>query len=542
MNHALQSSPSDVLEDKAYHGILEALFCAAKVECSTYANASKSASKTGSKTKSASRLSECASVLGLAVRVGVRKLRFKTVKAFIEHVSQTLPMSDGLYCEPLVADYFKALRIVLEYPPHPEHLLKEDWHDAIDFCNASIHDLNNSFIEDGSSFPSGVRGHDSFADLASRSSTPSFHGDSLRNTSSRVSRQRFNPQLRGSAEDLIFCVRHLTSVSNAPVLEKASVTLDALFDLLQMSPHLGNAQQAAFESINSIIVRITTDDTSLVLQTLRKLVPLIRRFWQAKSAGLREMLTSMVYGEIYLNRLLKSDSNGDCRADLLGLLEILRVEYCKRIERDQLQLDDIDLSDHTFRTNRHMPLSTRVCELRLGATKAEQPWALLQNSASILLAIHSESDAYETPNGNADLDPPLKRQKMAGVLDDLLQFTKGPSASEKLYALQVLLFVFDQLTVDIGTLEGILDLLLPCASDDNGSIASWAIMALTWYVTRLLPHQIRFTLTSLIVSLVRKQHWQPNIKRSGSRSGILQRGTLPPQMQVELHVNSWQSR
>ncbi len=462
-------------DDKAYHGILEALFCAAKVECSAYANASKPAPKA----KIASRLSECAGVLGLAVKIGVRKLRVKTVKALIEHVSQTLPTSDGLYCEPLVAGYLKALRTVLEYSPHPEHLLKEDWHDAIDFCNASIRDLNLSSSEDSSSLPNGVRGPDSFTDLPSRSTTPSIHSDYIRSTKSQ---QNSNSQLRGSATNLVLCVRYLTSASNAPVLEKASVTLDALLALLQMSPNLGDTQQAAFESINSIVVRITTDDISLVLQTLRRLIPLIRRFWQAKSAGHREMLTSMFLGEMYLNRLVQSDKNGDCKADLLGLLETLRAEYCKRIEREQLQLDDVDLADHTFRTDRHMPLSTEACELRLGANKAEEPWALLHMSASLLITIHCESAVHEMQSGNAELDPPLKRQKMTGPLDDILDLTKGPTTSEKLYALQVLVFVFDKLTVDIGTLEGIVNLLIPCASDDNGPIASWAILALTWYV------------------------------------------------------------
>ena len=417
-------------------------------------------------------------MLDTAVKVGVRKLRFKTVKALLEHISQTLPTSDGTYCEPLIAGYFKALRTVLEYAPHPEHLLKEDWHDAIDFCNASIRDLNHPAIENISSSANGVHNHTSSNRLASRSATPSFHGNRLRDSSSHGS------QLRASAEDLVHCVRNLTAVSNAPIVEKASVTLNGLLDLLEMSPQLGNTQQAALESINSIIIRITTDDTSLVLQSLRRLFPLIRRFWQAKSAGLRAMLTSMLYGEVFLTRLLTSDEDGDCRVDFLGVLEVLRVEYCKRLEREQLQLDDIDLSDHTFRSDRYMPMSIKACELRLGAHKAEQPWTILHMSASILTAISANNGVHEVQNGSADLDPPPKRRRIAGALDEVLELMKASTAPEKLYALQVLLFVFDKLTVDVGDMERILHLLLPCASDDNGSIASWAIMALTWCVIK----------------------------------------------------------
>ena len=417
-------------------------------------------------------------MLDTAVKVGVRKLRFKTVKALLEHISQTLPTSDGTYCEPLVTGYFKAFRTVLEYAPHPEHLLKEDWYDAIDFCNASIHDLNRPAIENNSNSTNSVLNHGSSTRPTSGSATPSFHSNRLRDSSSHGS------QLKASAEDLVHCVRSLTAASNAPILEKASITLNGLLDLLEMSPQLNATQQAAFESINSIFIRITTDDTSLVLQTLRRLFPLIRRFWQAKSTGLRVMLTSMLYGEVFLARLLTSDEDGDCKADLLGVLEMLRIEYCKRIEREQLLLDDIDLSDHTFRSDRYMPMSTKACELRLGAHKAEQPWTILHMSASILTAIHANNVVHGIRNGSVDMDPPPKRQRVAGALDEVLELTNASTVPEKLYALQVLFFVLDRLTLTVGDLEKISHLLLLCASDDNGSVASWAIMALTWCVIK----------------------------------------------------------
>ena len=499
------------------------------MECSTYANASKASSKT----TSATRLTECASVLAFTVKVGVRKLRFKTVKALLEHISQTLPTSDGAYCEPLATDYFKALRTVLEYPPHPEHLLKEDWHDVIDFCNTSVHDLNAFSVGNSSNV---FNDSHSFTDLPSRPASPRFHGDRVRNSISHGS------ELRNSAEDLVFCVRHLTSVTNAPVLEKASVTLSALLDLLESAPNLGTTQQAALESINSIIIRITTNDTALVLQTLRRIVPMIRRFWQGKSSGLKVMLTSLFYGEIYLVRLLRSDEERDFQANLLGLLEVMRVEYCKRTEREQLQLDDIDLSDHSFRLNRHMPLSTKACELRLGAIRAEQPWALLHMSASILVAIHSEAGVDAMPNVNADFDPPPKRQRIGGALDNLLQLTKASRPSEKLYALQALVFVFDKLTLDIGNLEATVHLLLPCASDDNGLIASWAIIALTWCVSHSMITRFNTKLIRLIVPQVRRRRGNQTFEIFGFPFGVLQQGRSPQHSHVELHASSWQSR
>ena len=113
---------SQELADKSYREILDALFRLTITDCSTYAKTSKDHLKNGT----ALRLSACAGVMRMVVEMGVRKLRFKTVKALVEHIIRTLPMSNKVYCEHLLADYFKSLSTVLEYHTHSEHLSGEE--------------------------------------------------------------------------------------------------------------------------------------------------------------------------------------------------------------------------------------------------------------------------------------------------------------------------------------------------------------------------------------------------------------------------------
>lgn len=469
---------SEVLPDKAFHEILEILFRVAKVECSTYAHSSKQSRQT----LSAGRLSECAGVLRLAVKVGVRKLHSKTVKALVDHVTQTLPTSDSSYCEPLITDYFKALRIVLEYSAHVEHLPKDNWHDTVDFCLECLNDLNRPLKEVDSGFNVN-RGSYTMRD---RLSTRSKHIGYGSNSNGHDSQITIQSQIRGSAEDLILCVRHLVSAPNAPVLEKASSILELLIDLLHSSSITPLFRQVTFESINSIIVRASTENTSLVLRIVKRIIPLIRRFWQARSAPLKDMLISMLYGEVYMGRLVLADENGEFKEELVGLLEVLRNEYCKRIEREQLQLDDLDFSDHSFDIERRTPLKTKAFELRLGALKAEQPWVLLYLSASFLEVLEADVTFHYVHNHAEEHDNRSKRQRVARPLDEVLQYIKAQQVPERLYGLQVLAFFIDKRTMDSGDLQAMVDAVLPCLSDDNALISSWAMHSMTWYVRYLL--------------------------------------------------------
>ena len=469
-------------KDDSYHTVLESVFRVAKIDKSNYARAAKS-----TKTKVEGRLFACAALVRTVVEVGLRKLRYKTVKALVEHIIQTLQNSDGSYCEPLIADYLRALAALLEYKAHPEHFLGDDWHEVVDFCVQAARDLNRqsefneSGLTNGGRFLNGSRSN---RDGHSRSATPSTISEYGRKSSNNISQRAADSQLKGSDDQIVICLQHLASVPNAPISERADVILATLVEMLQSYHKVSSTQQAAFECINSIMSRIVAINIDLPLQTMRSVIPLLRRFWEPKegAAPLNDTLLAFLsYGEILLPRIISEDQTSDCNVTLQALVEVLRTDYCSRRHRGQLQLDDLVLLDPCRSSSRQMPLSTRNVQVRSDGLRAESSWCLLSRSAAITVALENSADAREDPMNREEVQD-SKRQKLERPMDDILHLVKGLLLPEKLYGLQMLIFIYEKIPFDEGTLQRHLDALLPCLSESDGSIVSWAMLAMTSYV------------------------------------------------------------
>lgn len=479
------------VDDKGYHTILEIVFRVAKVEISNLARASKYASS-----KVATRLRACAGLVRTIVEVACEKLRYRTVKALVEHISQSLPSADAGYCEPLISDYFKALVRLLEYRAHPEHFLGEEWHEVLEFCIGVARDLNRSSEdpENDSVYGQKYRNTlDARAVRPSRSATPSTTGEHGVSFGKKASQSFVFPQLQGSAQEILLCLQYLVSVPSAPLLDKAEVILAILIDLLRSYSNFTKIQQAAFETIDSIISRVLVSDMSLAIKTMENLIPLIRTFWHRSGQSLKESLLSILHhGEFLLSRLISSDAKGDCKADLLALCDISRDQYVTRRRGDLLQLDDVDLSECGRPSYEESPLSTKVAKIRLGAFKAEEPWSLLYISAAIIVLLETDAISRDKIDGLDEHVNPSKRQKLTHPLDEIFYLAKDSDTGKKLYALQMLLFIFDTYDFDDDTLETHLRFLLSVLSDDDGLIASWTMLVMASYVWLLKTSCLAF--------------------------------------------------
>lgn len=467
---------SEVLSDKAYHQILEALFKLVKVDSSAYSKAKGSSQKS----QATSRLSACADAVRILVEVGVTKLRRKTVKALLDHITQTLPAADGAYLEPLSLQYFKTLRTILECPSHPEHLAAEEWHELTDFCIQATKDLVHTSSDSIASSFDGDESSPFSRGRLNRSATPSIRSASvIGRPNSHASRSQRASQLTVPAEDIIPCLKYLVSTSNGPVLEKAQTLVETLLDFLLSSTHKDHVQQLAFETMNTVLSRICTSDVALTLRSIEGLVPIIRRNWSTKSPSLREhMLVPLVLGDPYLPHLKFRDSE-DQLVDLLDLLEVMREEYCRRHDRDQLQLDDLDLAEAFDKHQKEKPLSLRAFRLRFGALKAEAPWSLICVTASITSTLHLRCQhilEYADPAGARRA---TKRRKREDPIATLFQRVKMSTLPDKVHALQVLCFVFEIAQFEAAALQGYVELILTHVSDKNSPLCSWSMLAIT---------------------------------------------------------------
>ena len=476
-----QRSRKQQISDKGYHTILESLFRGTKYEITYYARANKS-----SGSKAESRLATCASLVRVIVETQVRKIGPETIKAIVEHVCQSLPTSDGHYCDPLIFDYVRALLHLLEYKAHVENLSSEEVHDIIDFCLALARDLNQVSDEETlrgslSTFGS-TNGHRSHSIRLGRSATPSVAGNQVGSLSRDNSQQMAYPQLQSSAAGIVSCLQHLASVPNAPVFDKADFMLATLFDILHSHPNVNTIQQPAFETINSLLPRILTSNIELALRTMRQFFALVRSFWQTRAAGLKEVLLSIfLHGEYLLPLLISSDESGNCSADLSALVEVLRQEYCERRPKDLLLIEDVDLSDYSRLSTSPSPLCCKLASIRPGAIKAEEPWSLLRISAAIIVTLDKDSSSTRENNRADELDRRLsKRPRLTRQLDEISRFIRSSRVDLKSYGLQVLGFVFERHVFDETELLDLLELLSSSLSDEDGTTTSWAMFAAAW--------------------------------------------------------------
>lgn len=349
-----------------------------------------------------------------------------------------------------------------------------------DFCNEAVHDLNHVLNESETSFSHRARETSAFSDRFSRSATPNSHGSSLRKAINHATQKSGKVALKASAEDIVLCMKYLLATPNAPIGERAQVNLQTLIEYLQLSPHASHTQQAAFDGVSSIVAHIATDDIKLTQDTIRSLIPLMCRFWQPKYDPLKDsMLIILVHGEPHFKQIVQSDESGEFKIDLQDLLEAFEDDYCKRPEREQLQIEDLELANAPYHRRHEFPLCLKAFKARSGVVKAEQPWTLLQISRSIVSALNSYKNVQDRPHVAEDFGPALKRKKNSSSWNNVLLLVKTSQGAAKLHAIQSISFLLDHPVDNDYTMQCFLDVLLSCLSDTNSIIVSWAMLAMS---------------------------------------------------------------
>jgi serine-protein kinase ATM len=497
------------VKDKGFHKIFETLFRLASTEKSAYGKA-----KTDKTISTAvNRLSDVAHafrlVVGLAIEGGLQRLRLRTVRAVIEHISQILQVDGrGGFCEPLSVDYLKTLKSILEYQSNAEHLLKGEWMSLVKFC------IDGLLYYDGDQ-TSSIRHTSKGAQLRSVSISR-YRQSSSTSQSTRVSAE----DSRRITSELVLVLQQLTSASNAHLTSKAESIVPSMLGYLSRSPIYGTTNSAAFATLNNILSKISSDSISLTFHIIEEVLPIISRSWTTNSPVLKdEMLITVIHCQAHIKSLsLSGDETSNIRSHLETLLEAFQSEYTRRLEGKQLQLEDISYFDPLSRPDPASPLRTRSMKLRDGSQRAEQSWMILH---SIAFMIHCLDSTTEVNNRNIveDVgDGPSKRQRKSNIFDDLLREPRSGSIASRIMALQIIPFYLDLRGVDGHNPEQVSDLLFHNISDDNSTIASWAMVDLAWYLFLRRGEKLRKLTSDLLAARAKLRDFRllsPNGLKSG---------------------------
>ncbi|OJD11921.1 hypothetical protein AJ78_07406 [Emergomyces pasteurianus Ep9510] len=449
------------LTDKEYHTIFEALFRFISVEKSSYNRAKTSVAKS----PSSIRLTTCASALRTTVELGVRKIRSKTVTALLYHVSDALQNpGEGLWV-PLSGDYIKILRTILQYPPHLEQLKKGDWHHVVDFCFRAI-GVNKPTEASLLSIRSRTRlQSESLGDPGSPAS--SVDASSLRRDRSSRS------ETTSKTDEFETCIQLLLSSPSAHIIENAERLLDGLVEYLQSQNSISRTPHAAFSALNSIVSKLITDDTLLVREFLLDVIPIIKRFWRTKSAMLKdEMLITLMLGKPIFLQISMSSPSDSFIDSVQSLTERLYQEYIRQPEKDFLQVDDLIF---TFGPTPR-PMGIRTMAPRLGVLRSEQNWTILQTIADFSTLL--DNMCHSLDNGPQTMGRPNKKQHLMSRRSDIIREAWTSTGVTRICALQLLPFILLEREPEVEELSTHLEQLSVIILDENGSFASWAMIAI----------------------------------------------------------------
>jgi serine-protein kinase ATM len=448
---------SDSLGDEGFHQIFEALFRFIRIERPAYVSSSKSSKSSNA----ANRLRDCATVFRLAVELGVHKITSKTSNAVIDHVVDTLPVAGEAYCQPLIDDYLKILRAVLEQAAHVEHLRDRKWRALADFLIQGI----SHYALDEENPSSGTN-----------ASTLSQHSRNGRVTSFRISQSSGPRTARYEAgrpaEDLFFCLDRLTLATNAPTMSRAAPIMECMTRFFSSTSSSGLLHQLAFSCVNNLTAKMVTEDSRLAQKVVLDIIPTIRRLWTSKNLLVRdEMLITLMLNEDIIKAFPKTNPSDDVHSSLSNLLEVMSTEYSRRNEKDILQLDEILF----IKDQAQQVMSLDEFCIRTENIRGTFNWATISVLAFLTLTVDRFSNI--TPKGKA-VDTASKRRKLTNRVDDIFRQSLATPASAKSRALQIIPFVLKD-SADVS--EKFLNLIAQFTNqilDEDPTSAAWTMIAI----------------------------------------------------------------
>ncbi|KAF2087943.1 hypothetical protein K490DRAFT_40640, partial [Saccharata proteae CBS 121410] len=465
------------LDEKAFKEMFSILYEFMSVQVDIYSNLVVRKGRKGLKktdvANNGPRLTSCAAALRIAVEAGVRHIRIKTVRSLIGHTLQMLRAGSDGRCEPLEADYVKCIRIILEHQPHTEHLTSKEWTDIAEFCIERITRLNSASQQPSGSVQNTLRSS-SVPPEPSAQPTPKSGTQATTNGKGDTS-------TNAVIDDLVACLRQLTSASNAPLFNQAPSILSCLVSFLQTPRTPGASYVDAFATVNSILSKHSLDFIETIQNTLKALLPVISHAWLTKLQTLKdEMLITLVHSKAHLESMLQVtlDESADLRHYLEKVVEVMLADYTKKAEKDQLQIDDLQLRCSTDSVPGSHPLQTALFSLKPGVPRSENGWMTVYFLAHISALLDSTRKALDLSFLLDEDETPNKRQRGSDHLLEYIRQIGSTPHPTRICALQIIAFMVQGMRLSVDDLETVMERLANFISDGHAAVSSWAMLAI----------------------------------------------------------------
>ena len=435
----------------------------------------------------ASRLSKCATAIRVAASRGASRLGRKTLRAFIDHITQVLPGPNDDFVTPLLQDYVKALAEVLARASHVEFLARKDgapWTACVDFLldvcvyilQSEVH--SNTF----------ALGRDS---SAPGTSTPWSTG---RSNSAAQGHKRAHQTDASPLRDALEGLHCLVRAANAPLLPRAKDITDLVLRVLgTKNLSLGPMQTVCFAIANTTFAAMQADDMQFATSLVRNLIPLTSFWWKADKVSQDELIKALrneisrtvFLTHLHIEHLVVNAWDDSVPSDLEDLVDRLWQEYSKRSEAFRLQFQDLTFAASSLP---EASLRLRLFGLRNHNPDGEGHWAVVQNIALLEASLLRPRKRAGSAAVDED-EQPQKRRRIQDTKSRLRLKLKSREPGVQRTALQLIPFMVASNVLDAEEVRGLLTDLVSHAADKNPTTASWALVACARYV----PYQTLVT-------------------------------------------------
>jgi serine-protein kinase ATM len=450
LKHLLQSATFYNTGRKEWMVIIESLLQAVQAERASYMKVSQ-------KGAAAERIGKCAQALRIVIEASVSRLRTKNIVSFLDHCLNSLLNADGSLFEPLLVEYTKAMRSILEYQPHVEHL-RETWDRVMSFCITALSSLQEDETDDSQG------GH-----WSSGRST-------LRRHRGTVTRSGRSSDSAITVDELVACIRQLCRATNVSLHDQAPMTLAVLSKHIQLATSFTSSLLDALAAINLVVAKVVNTHLAWSRQVILDLIPTFSTLWLFKETTLHDhMLTFCIIIHGHLNAVLRKEPEIHIRSDLEHFLETIQDEYITRLSRYQLRLDDLFLSPHVIDSDLCLP-HVGTLALRGGVQNSESQWMTIYSIAWIASILDETREASQDENVNEN--EPRKRRRIATYLESFIRRSVTTEGVSQVSVLQILAFMTALSPLSKEAFTQVTQSLMNLMSHANSIVASWAMLTL----------------------------------------------------------------
>lgn len=382
----------------------------------------------------------------------------------------TLLVHDGRIFEHIATDYIKALRTLLSYPPHLQHLDAGSWRILMKICWEALLGEHVSLEED---------------DEGSASD------------STLVPTRQKTALSASIANELMTLIPILVASPAAPLLSPAqehgehsdagsgSAILQKISRYIRKQPSGGLLPLEILRTLNTVLGELELNSREDFQAVSLKLFPQLVDQWIATSRtnlGLREHIViamRMMLPFITHVTLKDSDQQGAVRSAMDKLIECIVKESRSRagirpLDLDSLQLVSVSTQSPPARRG-PFELTGLTAGFEFDASQAVS-WAAIELFADCCFQTYKQNGVPATPSATA-----RKRQRTESTLDKVMHLTLGNDETTRWIGTQTLVFLLNKHWKDLtpGARDSIRLKLLELLDDEDAVLQSWAYVGLS---------------------------------------------------------------